>query len=50
VVNGADYSAAVGDVFRLEPTDRHDIRNSGDQPLKMVFIKCPYLPQDKVDL
>jgi hypothetical protein len=37
-------------VFRMEPTDRHDIANTGEGPMKMVFIKCPYLPQDKVDI
>jgi len=50
IVNEATYPAAVGDVFYLEPQDRHDILNDGDQPLKMVFIKCPFLPDDKVNL
>jgi mannose-6-phosphate isomerase-like protein (cupin superfamily) len=49
-VNGEIYPAEVGDVFRMEPTDRHDIANTGEGPMKMVFIKCPYLPQDKVDI
>jgi len=50
VINGAEYPAVEGDAFRMEPTDGHDIRNDSDQPLKLVFIKCPYLPQDKVDI
>ncbi len=50
VVNGERYAAEEGDVFRLEPTDRHDIINDSGQPLKLVFIKCPYLPKDKVDV
>lgn len=50
VVNGQEYAAAEGDAFRLEPQDRHDIRNDSDAPLKLVFIKCPYLPKDKVDI
>ena len=49
-VNGEQLAASEGDVFRMEPTDRHDILNNTDQPLKMVFIKCPYLPKDKVDI
>ncbi len=48
-VNGQEYQAVPGDAFRLEPTDRHDIRNDSDAPAKFVFIKHPYLPKDKVD-
>ena len=48
VVNGKSLPAAQGDAFRMEAQDRHDIRNDSDSPLKLVFIKCPYLPQDKV--
>lgn len=50
VINGQEIAAVEGDVFRLEPEDRHDIRNEGDQPLRLIFIKCPYLPKDKVTL
>lgn len=50
VVNGQEYAASPGDVFRMEPQDRHDIRNDGDVPLKLIFIKCPYAPDDKVSL
>ena len=50
LVNGEAHPAAEGDAFRLEPEDRHDIRNDSDAPLKLVFIKCPYLPKDKVDV
>jgi len=50
VVNDREYPATEGDAFRMEPGDRHDIRNDSDAPLKMVFIKCPYLPEDKVSL
>ena len=49
-VNGQDVAASSGDVFCMEPKDRHDIRNDGETPLKMVFIKCPYNPQDKVSV
>ena len=49
-VNGEELEAAQGDAFRMEPTDRHDIRNDSNEPLKLVFIKCPYLPKDKVNL
>ncbi|MHB0857491.1 MAG: cupin domain-containing protein [Anaerolineae bacterium] len=39
-----------GDVLRMDPGDRHDFQNDGDAPLKLVFIKCPYDPKDKVDI
>ena len=47
IVNGVEYAAEPGDAFRMEPQDRHDMRNSGREPFKVVFIKCPYLPKDK---
>ena len=50
VVNGQDYRVRVGDAFRMEPGDVHNIVNDTDEPTKMVFIKCPYLPKDKVSL
>ena len=49
-VNEVEYEARTGDVFRLEPPEHHDILNDTDEPTKMVFIKCPYLPEDKVSL
>ncbi len=48
--NGEPYDARPGDVFRLDPRDSHDIANSGIEPLELVFIKCPYAPEDKVNL
>ncbi|MHB9031784.1 MAG: cupin domain-containing protein [Anaerolineae bacterium] len=50
LVNEAEIDVAPGDVLRMEAKDKHSIRNTGKTPLKMVFIKCPYLPDDKVDL
>lgn len=50
VVDGLAHQASAGDAFRLEPSERHDIFNDTDEPTKMIFIKSPYLPQDKVNL
>ena len=50
VVNGTEYAAQAGDVFRMEAEDRHDIRVDGPASLKLLFIKCPYLPDDKVSV
>ena len=49
-VNEVEYEAKVGDAFRMEPPEHHDILNDTDEPTKIVFIKCPYLPEDKVSL
>ena len=48
IVDGVPHSATEGDVFRLEPPERHNIRNTTDVPTRVVFIKTPYLPDDKV--
>ncbi len=50
IVNGQEHRIRIGDAFRLEPQDRHDIVNDTDVPLKAVFIKSSYDPKDKVDV
>jgi mannose-6-phosphate isomerase-like protein (cupin superfamily) len=50
VVNGEAMPAMAGDAFRLDPEDRHDLRNHSTRPMKVVFIKHPLLPEDKVDI
>ncbi len=48
IVNGTEYRVKVGDAFRLEPKDTHDIINDTEAPIKAIMIKCPCLPEDKV--
>ncbi len=50
VVAGESYRATPGDVFRLEPGEGHNIINDGEAETRIIFIKCPYLPKDKIDL
>lgn len=50
VVNGEELAARAGEAYRMEPADRHDIRNDSGEAMKLVFIKCPYLPDDKVNI
>ncbi len=38
----------VGDAFRMEPGERHNVINTGTTPLECVFIKHTYMPDDKV--
>jgi mannose-6-phosphate isomerase-like protein (cupin superfamily) len=49
-VDGDSFPVKPGDVVRLDPPECHNIANTGDTDLRMVFIKCPYLPTDKVDM
>lgn len=50
IVNGQPHPIRIGDAFRLEPEDRHDIVNDTDVPLKAIFIKSSYDPKDKVSV
>jgi mannose-6-phosphate isomerase-like protein (cupin superfamily) len=49
-VNGKDIAVKEGDVFRLDPHDTHDIHNVTQNPVKIIFIKCPSNPKDKVNI
>ncbi len=50
VTGGREVPLAPGDAVRLPAPEDHDLRNGGAEPAKLVFIKSPYLPKDKVDL
>lgn len=49
-VQGDEMMAGPGTALRMEPGESHAVRNAGDDDLKIVFIKWPYLPEDKVSL
>lgn len=49
-VNDQEHRVKVGDAFRLVPPDKHDIVNDTDEDAKIVFIKYPYRPKDKISL
>jgi quercetin dioxygenase-like cupin family protein len=49
-VNDVPHPLVAGDAVRLQPLERHRVINQSDRPVKMVFIKCPYLPKDKFDV
>ena len=46
-VNGQGYRTSAGDAFRIEAPDRHCLDNDTAEEAKVVFIKTPYLPDDK---
>ena len=48
LVNDVEYRVKEGDVFRLEPLEKHDIVNDTREEAKLIFVKTPYLPQDKI--
>lgn len=48
IINGEIYRVKEGDAFRILPKETHDIVNDSSQPIKIIFIKVPYLPNDKV--
>ena len=48
-INGDDIKVKDGDAFRMEVADTHDIRNTTDKPVKIIFIKCPSIPKDKIN-
>ena len=41
-----EFPAGPGDAFRIEPKEAHNIFCR--EEFKIIFIKCPYLPEDKV--
>jgi quercetin dioxygenase-like cupin family protein len=49
-VNGVDHRVVLGDAFRLTPPDQHNIINDTDDEVKIVFIKYPFRPKDKIDI
>ena len=48
LVNDEPHPAVAGDAFAVHPFEKHDLLNDGDTDLKVVFIKAPYLPEDKI--
>ena len=50
VADGKEYRVVAGDVFRLEPGESHNIINDTDAETRIIFIKCPYLPGDKIEV
>ena len=50
IVAGKECRVRSGDVFKVGPGEAHDIINDTDGAIKLIFIKCPYIPDDKVSL
>ncbi|MBC7289213.1 MAG: cupin domain-containing protein [Armatimonadetes bacterium] len=50
IVDGVSYRVEPGDAFRIEPGEAHNIVNDASADTRLIFIKCPYLPEDKVEV
>ncbi len=48
IIDNKEYEAPQGSVFLCEPKEMHNIRNDSDKPIKVVFIKGDYKPEDKI--
>jgi mannose-6-phosphate isomerase-like protein (cupin superfamily) len=46
-VDNNEFVALEGSVFLVEPKELHNIRNDSPKPIKIVFIKGDYKPDDK---
>ncbi|GAK60002.1 hypothetical protein U27_06989 [Candidatus Vecturithrix granuli] len=49
-VAGTKIHAVPGDLIHAEPPEPHYLINNGSVACKMVFVKAPYEPKDKVDV
>ena len=49
IVDDKEYPAPQGSVFLCEPKEMHNIRNDSSTPIKIVFIKGEYKPDDKIE-
>ena len=49
IINEEDHPAPQGSVFLCEPKEMHNIRNDSEKPVKIVFIKGEYKPEDKIE-
>jgi len=49
VVDGQEHRVREGDAFKLDPGEAHNIINDSDGDVRIIFIKYPYLPDDKME-
>ena len=50
IIDGKKIMMKPGDAFRLEKNVKHDIINESDKNCKIMFMKTPYFPEDKVSV
>jgi len=51
VIDGKEtHTLKSGDLIRVAPKKSHFLKNKGSVPMKALFVKAPYDPDDKVDV
>ena len=50
IINDEEVQTETGDALRVDKKVSHDIINKSKKSCKILFIKWPYLPDDKVNL
>jgi len=51
LINGKiKHHGVAGDLLHIPAPESHYLKNNGSVPVKIVFVKAPYQPEDKVDL
>ncbi|MHA2035400.1 MAG: cupin domain-containing protein [Promethearchaeota archaeon] len=48
IIDGKEYHAHQGSVFLCDVKEMHNIRNDSKKPIKIIFIKGEYKPEDKI--
>lgn len=48
IIDDKKYPAPQGSVFLCEVEEMHNIRNDSEKPIKIIFIKGEYKPEDKI--
>ena len=48
IIDDKEHPAPQGSVFLCEIEEMHNIRNDSDNPIKIIFIKGEYKPEDKI--
>lgn len=50
VANKTVENLGPGDLIRVDPNEAHYLVNQGSVPMKGIFVKAPFDPEDKVDV
>ncbi|MHA1785845.1 MAG: cupin domain-containing protein [Candidatus Helarchaeota archaeon] len=48
IIDGKEILFKKGDAIRVDMKIKHDIHNNSDKNCKILFIKTPYYPDDKI--
>ncbi len=48
VINGVEHRVKPGDAFRIDAGEKHDLINDTEEDCVAVFMKFPYLPDDRI--